>query len=297
MAKLGFIGLGIMGYPMARNLRRAGHDVWVWSHTAAKASRLAGEEGVVDCREPKEVAASTDCVFLCVGNTEMSRQVVFGKSGLVHGARPGYVIVDTSTVSALASQQMAAELAERGIDFIDAPCTGSKLGAEGGKLTFMVGAEETLFEKVRPLFEPMGTQLFRCGPQGMGIRVKLAQNLIQANILQGFVEGIVLSTKAGVDPELMLDVLNNTAAKSGLIAFKAPYIFERDFSTHFSTKWMNKDIGLALELAEDLQVSVPVTSVTKQVYQSALAQDLGEQDFSSVIKVLEGMSRVEVKKK
>ena len=227
----------------------------------------------------------------------MSRGVIFGDDGLVSGAAPGTVIVDTSTVSALESVRVGEELDRLGFHFVDAPVTGSKLGAEGGKLTFMIGAALEVFERIKPYLEPMGHQLFHCGPQGMGIRVKLAQNLIQANVLQAFVEGIVLSTKAGVDPQLMLDVLNNTAAKSGLIAFKAPYIYDREFSTHFSTKWMDKDVGLALELADDLQVPVLLTSITKQVYQAAIAQGLGEEDFSSVIKVLEGMSGIEVKRK
>jgi 3-hydroxyisobutyrate dehydrogenase-like beta-hydroxyacid dehydrogenase len=297
MAKLGFIGLGIMGNPMARNLCAAGHEVWAWSHTGGKAERLAAEAGATACTSPKAVAESAECIFLCVGNTEMSREVIFGEDGLASGARAESVIVDTSTVSALESQQMAERLSMRGFHFVDAPCTGSKLGAEGGKLTFMIGADAEVYERIKPYFEPMGKQLFHCGGQGMGIRVKLAQNLIQANVLQAFVEGIVLSTKAGVDPQLMLDVLNNTAAKSGLIAFKAPYMFDREFSTHFSTKWMNKDIGLALELADDLQVPVPITGITKQVYQAAIAQGFGEEDFTSIIKVLEGMSGVEVKRK
>jgi 3-hydroxyisobutyrate dehydrogenase/2-hydroxy-3-oxopropionate reductase len=282
---------------MARNLCAAGHEVRAWSHTASKAERLAAEAGATACSSPKAVAESTECIFLCVGNTEMSREVIFGADGIASGAAPNAVIVDTSTVSALESQAMAEKLSKRGFHFVDAPCTGSKLGAEGGKLTFMIGGDAEVYERIKPYFEPMGKQLFYCGDQGMGIRVKLAQNLIQANVLQAFAEGIVLSTKAGVDPQLMLDVLNNTAAKSGLIAFKAPYIYDREFSTHFSTKWMNKDVGLALELADALEVPVPITSITKQVYQAAMAQGFGEDDFISIIKVLEGMAGVVVKKK
>ncbi len=296
MAKVGYLGLGIMGYPMARNLKRAGHEVWVWSHTAAKAEQLAEEAGVTTCATPKEVAGNAEATFVCVGNTAMSEQVILGRNGVIEGAKAGSVVVDTSTISASSSQRMAHELAGKGIHLVDAPCTGSKLGAEGGKLTFMAGGDKEVFERIRPLFDPMGKQVYYCGPQGMGLRVKLSQNLIQSNILQAFVEGIVLSTKAGVDPELMLDILNNTAARSGLIAFKAPYIFRRDFSTHFSVKWMHKDIGLALDLAEELQVPVPLTSLTGQVFQAAMAQGYGDEDFSSVIKVLENLAGVEVKK-
>ncbi len=296
MARIGYLGLGIMGYPMARNLRRAGHEVWVWSHTASKAQRLAEEEGATAATTPKEVAGQAEVVFVCVGNTEMSAQVLLGETGVIEGAKAGDVVVDVSTISALESQRMARRLAGKGIHLLDAPCTGSKLGAESGRLTFMVGGDSGVFERVRPLFDAMGQQVYYCGPQGSGLRVKLAQNLIQSNILQAFVEGIVLSTKAGIDPELMLEILNNTAARSGLIAFKAPYMFRRDFSTHFSVKWMHKDIGLALELAEALQVPVPLTSLTGQMFQAAVAQGYGDEDFSSVIKVLEGLAGVEVKK-
>ena len=297
MAKLGFLGLGIMGYPMARNLRRAGHGLWAWSHTAAKAEKLAEAEGATVCTTPKAVAENAECVFLCVGNTGMSRSVILGENGVIAGARPGSVVVDASTISASASREIGERLAKNNVHFLDAPCTGSKLGAEEGKLTFMVGGDREVFERVRGFFGPMGRQLFYCGEQGMGLCVKLTQNLIQSNILEAFIEGIVLSTKAGVDPQLMLEVVNSTAARSGLIAFKAPFMFRRDFSTHFSVKWMHKDIGLALELAEELQVPVPITSVTRQMVQAALAQGYAEEDFSSVIKVLEGLSRVEGKEK
>ena len=294
MARLGYLGLGIMGFPMARNLRRAGHQVRTWSHTASKADKLAREEGATACQTPKQVAENAECLFVCVGDTQMSEEVILGPRGVIEGARPGTVVVDVSTVSASASVRMGGNLAEIGVHLLDAPCTGSKLGAEGGKLTFMVGGVESVFERVRPHFEPMGKQLFYCGGPGMGLRVKLTQNLIQSNMLQAFNEGIVLSTKAGVDPRLMLEILNNTAAKSGLIAFKAPFVFRRDFSTHFSVKWMHKDISLALQLAEELQVPVPITSLTGQMFQAAIARGYGEDDFSSSIKVLEEIAGVEV---
>ncbi len=294
MATLGYCGLGIMGYPMARNLVRAGHEVRVWSHTAAKAERLASEEGAIACKTPGSVAEGSEFILICVGDSAMSRDVILGDGGLISGCAPGTVIADTSTISAVASREIARALSAKKIHYLDAPCTGSKLGSEGARLTFMVGGDAEVVDRVRPFFEAMGKQIFYCGGPGMGIRVKLCQNLIQANILQAFVEGIVLSTKAGVNPQLMLDVLNNTAAKSGLIAFKAPYIFRRDFATHFSTKWMHKDVGLAMELAEELEVPVPITALTRQIFQAAVTKGFAEEDFSSIIKVLEGMAGVEV---
>jgi 3-hydroxyisobutyrate dehydrogenase-like beta-hydroxyacid dehydrogenase len=295
MARLGFLGLGIMGYPMARNLLRGGHQVAVWSHTAAKAHRLAEDEKALACDAPKRVAENADCMFLCVGDTAMSEGVILGKDGIIEGAKAGSVVVDTSTVSASSSRRVGARLAEKGVDFLGAPCTGSKPGAENGTLTFMIGGDEQVFERVRPYFEVMGKQLYYCGGPGMGLHAKLTQNLILSNLLQAFNEGLVLSTKAGVPPRLMLEILNNSAARSGMIAFKAPAVFARDFSTNFSVKWMHKDVGLALEAANELQVPVPLTSVTREMYQMALARGLADEDMCSSIKVLEEMAGVEVR--
>ncbi|MFN0165939.1 MAG: NAD(P)-dependent oxidoreductase [Bryobacteraceae bacterium] len=295
MAKLGFLGLGIMGYPMARNLMRAGHEVAVWSHTADKAQQLATAENGRFCQTPRQVAEFAECIFLCVGDTEMSRQVILGPGGLAEGAKPGTVIVDASTVAPSASREMGAELAAKGIPFLDAPCTGSKPGAEGGNLTFMIGGAQSVFERVRPWFEPMGKRLYYCGGPGMGLHAKLTQNLILSNILMAFNEGIVLSTKAGIDPKLMIEILTNSAAKSGLIDFKAPYVFRRDFTPNFSVKWMHKDIGLMLESARELQVPLPLTGLTRQMFQAAISTGHADEDICSTIKVLEQWAGIEVR--
>ena len=299
MAKLGFLGLGIMGYPMARNLLQAGHEVALWSFTSAKAEELAAKfPGLAPaCATPKEVAAKADVIVLIVGDTAMSEQVVFGADGLMEAAKPGTVIVDASTVACAYSKSAALRCAEKGVEFLDAPCTGSKPGAEGGNLTFMIGGKKDVFDQVKPLLEPMGKRLYYCGGPGLGMHAKLTQNLILSNLLQAFNEGLVLATKAGVDPDLMLDILDNSAAKSGLIAFKAPYVFRRDFTTNFSVKWMHKDIGLMLESGRDLGVPLPLTSLTHQMFQAAIATGHGDEDICSTIKVLEGMTGVEVKKK
>ena len=299
MAKLGFLGLGIMGYPMARNLLQAGHEVALWSFTSAKAEELAAKfPGLATaCATPKEVAAKADVIVLIVGDTAMSEQVVFGADGLMEAAKPGTVIVDASTVACAYSKSAALRCAEKGVEFLDAPCTGSKPGAEGGNLTFMIGDKKDVFDQVKPLLEPMGKLLYYCGGPGLGMHAKLTQNLILSNLLQAFNEGLVLATKAGVDPDLMLDILDNSAAKSGLIAFKAPYVFRRDFTTNFSVKWMHKDIGLMLESGRDLGVPLPLTSLTHQMFQAAIATGHGDEDICSTIKVLEGMTGVEVKKK
>lgn len=285
-----------MGYPMARNLMRAGHRVAVWSHTGAKAKQLAEAENGVFCETPRQVGEFAECSFLCVGDTAMSEQVTVGADGLIEGTRSGAVVVDASTVAVSTSREIGRKLAAKGVAFLDAPCTGSKPGAEKGTLTFMVGGDKEVFERVRPYFEPMGNQLYYCGGAGMGLNAKLTQNLILSNLLQAFNEGMVLSTKAGVDPELMLEILNNSAARSGLIAFKAPYVFDRNFETNFSVRWMHKDVGLALESGKDLGVPLPLTGITQQMFQAAISSGYGDEDFCSSIKVLESWAGVEVKR-
>jgi 3-hydroxyisobutyrate dehydrogenase-like beta-hydroxyacid dehydrogenase len=295
MANLGFLGLGIMGGPMARQVAGAGHSLSVWSHNQSKARQLAASVGANFCDSPEAVARQSECVFLCVGDTAMSRRVILGPKGLVQGAQAGFVVVDCSTVSPLESSCIAKELAEKEIDFLDAPCTGSKAGAENGTLTFMVGGPPAVFERVRPWFQAMGKSLYYCGESGMGLRAKLTQNLILGNLLQAFNEGLVLSTKGGVDPALMLDILNNSAARSGLIAAKAPAVFKRDFSTNFSVKWLSKDIRLAIDLASELGVPIPLTSLAQQLYQSAMAKGYGEEDICGSIRVLEELAGCEVR--
>jgi 3-hydroxyisobutyrate dehydrogenase/2-hydroxy-3-oxopropionate reductase len=278
---------------MARSLVRAGHDVAVWSYSEGKADMLA-KEGATACASPAEVAKRSECVFLCVGNTEMSKQVILGKDGLASGKSGALTIADCSTISPSESQKMATELAKQGIDFLDTPCSGSKAGAEGATLTFMVGGDEKVFERIRPYLEAMGKQLYYCGPSGMGLQAKLSQNMILGNLLQAFNESLVLSTKAGVDPRLMLDIVNNSAAKSGMVALKAPLIFERNFTPNFSVKWLEKDMALMLESAAEQNVPTPVTALSRQMLRAAIAQGYGDDDIGGSIRVLEKLAGCEV---
>jgi len=284
-----------MGYPMARNLRRAGHDLAVWSHTAGKARQFASEEQAKFCATPREVAESAECVFLCVGDTAMSREVILGPEGVIHGAQPGTVVADASTISPSESRRIATELRARGVHFLDAPCTGSTPGAQGGTLTFMVGGDEAVFQRIKPYLEAMGKHFYYCGGPGMGLQAKLSQNLILSNMLMAFNEGMVLAAKGGVDPKLMLEILENSAAKSGLISYKAPFVFRRDFTPNFSVKWMDKDIGLMLDSGKELGVPLILTGVTRQLFQAAIATGHGEEDICSTINVLETLSGVQVK--
>ena len=289
MAKLGFLGLGIMGGPMARNLLRAGHDVAVWSHTSAKAEAL-GSVGAKACTEPAEVAGMSECVFVCVGDTGMSREVILGEKGLSSGKSGDLTIVDCSTISPTESRQMASELQQRGIAFLDAPCSGSKAGAEGATLTFMVGGREAVYKKVLPYLEAMGKSFYYCGESGMGLQAKLSQNMILGNLLQAFNESFVLSTKGGVDPNLMLEIINNSAARSGLVALKAPLVFARNFDPNFSVKWLEKDMALMLESASELNVPAPLTALSQQMLRAAIAKGYGEDDIGGSIRVLEDLA-------
>jgi 3-hydroxyisobutyrate dehydrogenase-like beta-hydroxyacid dehydrogenase len=295
MAKLGFLGLGLMGYPMARNLLRAGHEVALWSNTADKVRKLAAEAGGKACSTPREVAENADSIFLCVGNTDMVREVILGANGVIEGVRQGSTVADASTISPSVSREIGEALKAKGVDFLDAPCTGSTPGAEGGTLTFMVGGDQAVFDKTKPILEVMGKRLYYCGGPGMGLQAKLTQNLILCNIAMAFNEGMVLAAKGGIEPKLMLDILDNSAAKSGLISYKAPFVLRRDFQANFSTKWMHKDIGLMIDSGKELGVPLPLTGLTQQLFQIALSAGHADEDFCSTIKVLEGLAGIEVK--
>jgi 3-hydroxyisobutyrate dehydrogenase-like beta-hydroxyacid dehydrogenase len=284
-----------MGGPMARHLLLAGHQVALWSHSPGKAMAMAKHGQGIVCATPAEVAAHSECIFLCVGDTAMSREVITGPKGLSCAAKPGTVIVDCSTISPSESQHMAAELQQIGLYLLDAPCTGSKNGAEGGNLTFMVGGDKAVFERMRGFFEPMGRTIYYCGESGMGLHAKLSQNLLVGNLLHAFNESFVLATKAGVKPALLLEILNNSAAKTGLVAAKAPMVFARNFETHFSVKWLDKDMSLMLDSAAQMHVPLPLTSLSRQMFQAAIAKGYGEGDICGTIRVLEEFAQVEVK--
>jgi len=284
-----------MGYPMARNLLRAGHQVALWSNTEAKARKLAAEEKGTFCATPKEVGEKADYIFLCLGDTEMVKTVLLGPHGVIEGVRAGAVVADASTIGPSDSRKIGDAFRARGAEFLDIPCTGSTPGAESGNLTFMIGGDPAVFERTKPYLEPMGKRLYYCGSAGMGLQAKLTQNLVLSNILMAFNEGMVLAVKGGMDPKLMLEILDNSAAKSGLIAYKAPFVFRRDFQPNFSVKWMHKDVGLMLDTGKELDVPLPLTGLTRQLFQMAIAGGHGEEDICSTIKVLEEMCGIEVK--
>lgn len=292
---VGFMGLGLMGAPMARHLVQGGKKLFVWSNNEAKAEQFAKENGATAAKDPKSLAQAVELVVLCVGTTDMSRSVLLGENGVIHSAKKGLIVLDASTISPEGSRAIGQELRAAGIEYLDAPCTGSIAGAGGGTLTFMIGGSKQVFEKTKPILELMGKKFYYCGEAGMGLQAKLTQNLILANVMQAFNEGIVLAAKGGIDPSTMYEILDNSAAKSGLISAKAPKIFRRDFSTHFSTRWMHKDVTMALETARSLEVPLPITAVTQQMFQAAISAGDADADFCSTVKTMEKLAGLEVK--
>ena len=285
-----------MGAPMARHLLKAGHEVALWSNTGKKAQELAKEGKGTACATPRQVAERADYIFYCVGDSAMATEITTGPGGLIESVRPGSVTADCSTIAPAVSVAIGKAFAAKRAHFLDAPCTGSKPGSENATLTFMIGGDQAAFEKAKPYFELMGKLFYYCGSAGRGLQAKLTQNLILANLMQAFAEGMVLAQKGGIPPELMLDILNNSAAKSGLISFKAPFVLARDFQTNFATKWMAKDIGLALETAKAMDVPLPATALTEQMLRATIARGWGDDDFCSTIRVLEEWAGVLVQK-
>lgn len=293
---IGFIGLGIMGMPMARHLMKANGGLTVWSHTTEKARQL-GREGAAAAASPADLAAKCDLIFIIVGNSEHMREVMIGEDGLIHGIRAGATVVDCSTVSPSLSRKVAAKFAEHGADFLDAPCTGSKAGAEGGNLTFMVGGDREVFERTREHFRPVtrDMKLYYCGGNGMGLHAKLSQNLVLALTYEGMCEGFVLAAKAGVPPELLYDIIQNSAARAGIIEYKKDAVFSGNWETNFALKWMYKDMALILETGRELGVPLPALAVVHELFGASVARGHGEEDYAAAITLIEDWAGIKVR--
>jgi len=285
-----------MGYRMAGHLLKAGHDVALWSHTGSKAKQLAKNGKGTACATPREIAERSDVIFYCVGDTAMAREITTGHRGLIETVRKDAIICDCSSIAPQASIELNAAFAARGAHFLDSPVTGSTGGAEKATLTFMVGGDKAVFDRAKPYMEIMGKLFYYCGPAGQGLKAKVTQNLVGASIMQSFAEGLVLAAKAGIAPELMIEILENSAAKSGIASYKAPFVLNRDFVTNFSAKWMHKDVGFALDLAKSLDLPLPMTAITHQMLQATIAKGWGDDDFCSCIRVLEDWAGIVIKK-
>jgi len=291
---VGFIGLGIMGHPMALNLVKAGFQVSVFNRTREKAEELE-KAGARVASNPADAARDADFVMSIVSDSAASEEVMLGKEGVLQTVKPGAIVIDSATISPVVSRKLACHAAGKQASFLDAPVTGSKHGAEKGELTFMIGGEREVFERAMPVLKVLGKKHIYCGMHGAGLSAKLAQNVIQSTMLEIFCEGFVLATKAGVKPETMFEIVQSSMARAALTDFKAPFIFKGDFTPYFPLKWMHKDVTLAMEAAFAQGVPMPVAAAVKEVYGAAKAQGKGDLDYVAVITFLEALAGVKVR--
>ncbi len=286
--RVGFLGLGIMGSRMAKNLKKKGFEVTVWNRSPARAEALAAD-GLTVAATPAELAAQVDAYCTCVADGPALREVTLGERGLLSGARPGQLFVDFSTVAVSQVKELEAAFGQKGVDFADAPVTGSKGGAEKGTLLIMTGCSEATLARATPVFQGVGEKVIHCGPVGAGTQVKLAGNALIAAMLQAFSEGLLLTSKAGVDPRKLLEVVQASGFRSPYYDFKGRQLLERDFATHFSIDLMHKDLALFLESAALHKVPTPAAATMRETYNLARAAGKGAEDIAAVVTAYEAL--------
>jgi 3-hydroxyisobutyrate dehydrogenase-like beta-hydroxyacid dehydrogenase len=288
--RVAFLGLGIMGRPMASNLVKAGHQVTVWNRSAGR-----DVEGAITAASPAEAARDAEVVWMCVSDTKAVESVLFGPQGAHESLAEGQIIADSSTISPSATCQFADRVRAKGVQWVDAPMTGSKAGAESGTLIFIVGGNESAIEQLKPLFAAMGKKFFRMGDTGKGQAAKLAMNLQIALIYEGFAEALTLATKLGVDAETLLPLIEASMVRSGVVEYKAPFVLKRDFSPNFPLRLMRKDIRLALEAAKEARVKLPGLETVEEIYDMATEDGNENLDYAATLTLLEKWAGVEVK--
>lgn len=288
--RVAFLGLGIMGQSMADNLVKRGQEVSVWNRTKGKQV-----EGARTAASPANAASGAEVVWMCVSDTKAVEAVLFGPEGVEQSLTSGMVIVDSSTISPTATQQFAARVNKRGVDYVDAPVTGSKIGAANASLVFIVGGAEAVLERLRPLFDAMGKQVFRMGDTGKGQAAKLVMNLQIAMIYEGFAEALTLATKLGIPAETLIPLIQASMVRSGVVDYKAPFILKRDFSANFPLRLMHKDIRLALGAARESRVKLPGLEAVEEVYDLSSEEGYGDLDYAATLTLLEKWAGVEVK--
>ena len=288
--RVAFLGLGIMGRPMAANLAKAGHEVTVWNRTPGKEV-----EGAKTATSPAEAVHGAEIVWMCVSDTKAVEALLFGSQGAESSLSEGMIVVDSSTISPTATRKFAERVRARGVQYVDAPVTGSKVGAEAATLIFIVGGEESAIERLKPLFSAMGKQFFRMGDTGKGQAAKLAMNLQIAMIYEGFAEALTLAAKLGVDAETILPLIQASMVKSGVVEYKAPFVLKRDYSPNFPLRLMYKDIRLALEAAKEARVKLPGLETVEEIYEVAADDGYQDLDYAATLALLEKWAGVESK--
>ena len=288
--RVAFLGLGIMGQRMAANLVKAGHEITTWNRSPGK--EVPGARAAAT---PQDAASGVEVAWMCVSDTAAVEQVLFGDNGLQPALAGGMIVVDSSTISPGATQEFARRISATGAEYVDAPVTGSKLGAESGQLTFMAGGKEETLERLKPLWTAMGKALFRMGDVGMGQAAKLGMNLMVALIYEGFAEALALTGKLGVKPDALLPLIQASMVRSGVVDYKAPFVLQRDFSPNFPLKLMHKDIQLMLEAAKERRVKLPGLETVAEIYEIASEEGQGDLDYAATITLLEKWAGLEVK--
>lgn len=284
--RVAFLGLGVMGYPMAGHLARAGHQVTVYNRTAAKAAQWVAEYGGTHAATPQAAVVGAEIVLACVGNDDDLRQITTGAHGAFAGMAAGAIFVDHTTASAEVARQLAATARERGFQFIDAPVSGGNLGAINGALTVMCGGDASAFDTVRPVVLAFAKAVTRLGDSGAGQLAKMVNQICIAGLVQGLSEAIAFGEKAGLDMKAVLDVIGKGAAQSWQMDNRGPTMVDGKFDFGFAVDWMRKDLGLVLAEAQRNGARLPVTALVDQFYADVQALGGGRQDTSSLLRRL-----------
>jgi 3-hydroxyisobutyrate dehydrogenase-like beta-hydroxyacid dehydrogenase len=275
---------------MATNLVKAGHEVTVWNRSAGKEV-----EGARAASSPADAARDAEVVWMAVSDTKAVESVLFGPQGVEQSLKPGMIVVDSSTISPSATRKFAEKVRAKGADYVDAPMTGSKTGAESGTLLFIVGGQDSAIEIIKPLFAAMGKKFFRMGETSKGQSAKLVMNLQIALIYEGFAEALTLATKLGVDTETLLPLIMASMVRSGVVEYKASFVLNRDFSPNFPLRLMHKDLRLALDAAKESRVKLPGLETVEEIYEMATEDGHQDLDYAATLTLLEKWAGIEVK--
>ena len=285
--KIGLIGLGLMGRPMGMNLLKAGHTLTVWNRTAERAKELVAA-GATLAKTPREVTEASEVLLTMVSDPPALESVLWGHEGKNDGAlgglKAGSVYIDSSTVSPALEKRIAAACQERGVKFLDAPVTGGDWGAREGNLVFMIGGEAETLKEVEPILGVMGKKWFHLGPIGAGQTVKLAMNAVLALQVGAMAEALALVQRAGLNGEQLVEVMQASMARSGVLDVKSPLMLRGDYKPSFPLRLMHKDLGLALDLANQLGVALPATAAAREVYNYVKGEANEDLDYSAVMR-------------
>lgn len=294
MSTVGFIGLGIMGRPMLKNLLKAGHKVVVYGRNPKKVDACVAD-GAERAASNREVGSSAEVIFTMLPDGPEVEEVVLGPNGVLEGCQPGSLIIDMSSINPLVSQKIAAECASRNVDFLDAPVSGGEPKAIEGTLAIMVGGSEEAFRRAEPLLQCMGSTVTLTGPVGAGNITKLANQIMVACNIAAMAEALALATRCGLDPSVVVNAVKGGLAGSAVLNAKAPMLISRNFKSGFKVRLHQKDLRNALLTAEANRVFLPLTSLVQQMLLSLLGDGKGELDHSAIAMVIEQLSHVEIK--